>query len=105
MRPTIMTQTISPLRALLNVEASASLPRLSNAQMLDAPENSAIRDIWVLPPDNPNLHARRKVAVVATDGVEEIELTTVLHYFPAAGAQVDLVGANEAHQPGFPCPQ
>jgi protease I len=69
-----MTQTTSPLRALLNVEASASVPKLSNAQMLDAPENSAIRDIWLMPPDNPDLHAGRKVAVVATDGVEEIEL-------------------------------
>src|SRR5712671_6051511 len=68
-----MTQTTSPLRALLNVEASASVPKLSNAQMLDAPENSAIRDIWLLPPDNPNLHAGRMVAVVATDGVEENE--------------------------------
>jgi hypothetical protein len=38
-----MTQTTSPLRALLNVEASASVPKLSNAQMLDAAENSAIR--------------------------------------------------------------
>jgi hypothetical protein len=63
-----MTQTTSPLRALLNVEALASVPKLSNAQMLDAPENSAIRDIWL-----PDLHAGRKVAVVATDGVEEIE--------------------------------
>ena len=44
-----MTQTTSPLRALLDVEASASVPKLSNAQMLDAPENSAIRDIWLLP--------------------------------------------------------
>jgi hypothetical protein len=46
-----MTQTTSPLRALLNVEASASVPKRSNAQMLDAAENSAIRDIWLLPPD------------------------------------------------------
>ena len=73
-----MTQTISPLRVLLNVEASAPLPRLSGALMLDAPENREIRDIW-LPPDNPSLHAGRKVAVVATDGVEEIELTTVMY--------------------------
>ena len=55
-----MTQTTSPFRALLNLEASASLPKLSSAQMLDAPENSAIRDIWVSPPDNPNLHAGLK---------------------------------------------
>ena len=99
-----MTQTISPMRALLNVEASASVPRLSNTQMLDAPQNSAIRDIWLLPPDNPNLHAGRKVAVVATDGVEEIELTTVLHYFRSRGAQVDLIAPKKAQLPGFPRP-
>ena len=96
-----MTQTTSPLRALLNVEASASVPKLSNAQMLDAPENSAIRDIWLIPPDNPNLHAGRKVAVVATDGVEEIELTTVLHYFRSRGAQVDLIAPKKPSYPDF----
>src|ERR1700710_1119278 len=96
-----MTETISPMRALLNVEASASVPRLSNAQMLDAPQNSAIRDIWLLPPDNPNLHAGRKVAVVATDGVEEIELTTVLHYFRSRGAQVDLIAPKKPSNPYF----
>jgi uncharacterized protein (TIGR02118 family) len=40
-----MTQNTSPLSVLLNVEASASVPRLSNAQMLDAPGNSAIREV------------------------------------------------------------
>src|SRR5258707_12141144 len=96
-----MTQTTSPLRALLNVEASASVPKLSNAQMLDAAENSAIRDIWLMPPDNPDLHAGRKVAVVATDGVEEIELNTVLHYFRSRGAQVDLIAPKRPSYPYF----
>jgi protease I len=96
-----MIQTPSPLRALLNLEASASVLKLSNAQMLDAPENSAIRDIWVLPPDNPRLHAGRKVAVVATDGVEEIELNTVLHYFRSRGAHVDLIAPKKPSYPDF----
>src|SRR3982075_782667 len=97
----MMTQTTSPLRALLNVEASASVPKLSNAQMLEAPENSAIRDIWLLPPDNPDLHAGRKLAVVATDGVEEIELTTVLQYFRSRGAPVDLIVPKKPSYPDF----
>src|SRR3981081_4345109 len=97
----MMTQTTSPLRALLNVEASASVPKLSNAQMLDAPENSAIRDIWLLTPDNPKLQAGRKIAVVATDGVEEIELNTVLHYFRSRGAQVDLIAPKKPTYPDF----
>src|ERR1700720_5039733 len=96
-----MTEAISPLRALLNVEASTPLPRLSSAMMLDAPENREIRDIWLLPPDNPGLHAGRKVAVIATDGVEEIELTTVLHYFRSRGAQVDLIAPKKPSYPGF----
>lgn len=91
----------SHLKALLSLEASPALPRLSNAQMLDAAENSAIRDIWVLPPDDPNLHAGRRIAVVATDGVEEIELTTVLHYFRSRGAQVDLIAPRAPTYPDF----
>jgi protease I len=96
-----MTQPTSPFRALLNLEASASVLKLSNAQMLDAPENGELRDIWLLPPDNPNLHAGRKVAVVATDGVEEIELNTVLHYFRSRGAQVDLIAPKKPSYPDF----
>jgi protease I len=96
-----MTQAISPFRALLNVETSPSVLRLSNAQMLDAPQNSAIRDIWLLPPDNPKLHAGRKFAVIATDGVEEIELTTVLHYFRSRGAHVDLIAPKKPSYPDF----
>src|ERR1700744_5991151 len=96
-----MTQMISSFRALLNLEASASVLRLSNAQMLDAPENSEIRDIWLLPPDNPKLHAGRRVAVVATDGIEEIELNTVLYYFRSRGAQVDLIAPKKPSYPDF----
>src|ERR1700738_108850 len=96
-----MTLTTSLLKARLNVEASASVPKLSNAQMLDAPENSAIRDIWVLPPDNRKLHAGRKVAVVATDGGGEIALTSILHYFRSRGAQVDLIAPKKPSCPDF----
>src|ERR1700709_2151339 len=96
-----MTQKTSPLRALLNVEGSASVPKLSHGETLDAPETSVILDIWLLPPDNPKLHAGRKVAVVATDGVEEIELNTVLHYFRSRGAQVDLIAPKKPSYPYF----
>jgi protease I len=96
-----MTQNISLLKALLNVEASPSAPRLSGAQFLDAPENKAIQDIWMLPPDNPKLHAGRRIAVLSTDGVEEIEINTILHYFRSRGAKVDLISpklpTNPAH--------
>jgi protease I len=83
-----MTKNISLLKALLNVEASPSAPRLSSAQLLDAPENKAIQDIWAFSPDNPRLHAGSKIAVLATDGVEEIEINSILHYFRSRGAKL-----------------
>lgn len=96
-----MTQDISLLRALLNGEASPSVPKLSSAQMLDAPENKPIQDIWAHPPQNSGLHVGRKIAVLATDGVEEIELTTVLHYFRSRGAHVDLIAPKRPSYPAY----
>jgi protease I len=96
-----VAQNISLLKALLNVEASPSVPKLSSAQMLDAPENKAIQDIWVLRPDRPELHLGRRIAVLATDGVEEIEVTTVLHYFRSRGAQVDLIAPRLPSYPAY----
>jgi protease I len=86
-----MTTDTSLLKALLSSEASPAVPRLSSAQMLDAPENKAILDIWRSPPLDPSVFKDRKIAVLATDGVEEIEINTILHYFRTRGAQVDLV--------------
>lgn len=69
--------------------------------MLDAPENREIRDIWMSPRDNPSLHSGRRVAVIATDGVEEIELTTPIHYFRSCGAKVDLIAPKKPRFPDF----
>jgi protease I len=96
-----MTETISQFRALRDIEALPSVPKLSNAQMLDAPQNREIRDIWLQPPEKPKLHAGKKIAVIATDGVEEIELTTTLHYYRARGAQVDLIAPKKRDYPDF----
>ena len=96
-----MSQSISFLKGLLNSEASPAVPRISSAQVLEAPENKAIQDIWMIPPQDPRLHAGRRFAVLATDGVEEIEINTVLHYFRSRGGHVDLVAPS---LPTFPKP-
>ena len=96
-----MSHPVSLLKALLAAEASPSAPRLSSAHMLDAPENKAIQDIWAIPPDDPKLHARWKIAVLATDGVEEIEINTILHYYRSRGAAVDLVAPKTPSYPSF----
>ena len=96
-----MTENISPLRALLNSETSTALPKISNAQLLEDPQNKEVRDLWVLPAENPELLSGRKIAVVATDGVEEIELTTILHYFRTRGATIDLISPKMPTYPNF----
>jgi protease I len=86
-------------RLLAASETSAAVPRISNAKMLSEPENKGIHDIWVNEPENTKEFAGKRIAVIATDGVEEIELTTVLHFFRSRGASVHLVSPKK---PDFP---
>jgi hypothetical protein len=48
-----MAQSISLLKVILNSGSSPAEPWLSSVQLLDAPENKLIRDIWALPPARP----------------------------------------------------
>jgi protease I len=94
-----MANTVSTLQALLSTESSAAFPRVSTAQLLDAPENRALKDLWTEPPVNPSEFAGKKIAVISTDGVEEIELTTVMHYFKSRGASLDLIAPKKPSYP------
>src|SRR5271154_3322771 len=96
-----MANTLTEFQALLSTESSAALPRLSTAQLLDAPENSALKQLWVESPTNPSEFVGKKIAVISTDGVEEIELTTILHYFKSRGASVDLIAPKKPSYPRF----
>ena len=89
----------SDFRALLSTETSAAVPRISAAEMFNAPENRALYELWTQAPSDPHLYQGRRIAVVATDGVEEIELTTVLHFFRTRGATVDLISPKKPSYP------
>ncbi len=102
-----MATAPSAYQALLATEASAALPRISGAQLLDAPENAALRQIWADLPADPAAYAGKRIGVFATDGVEEIELTTVLHFFKSRGAVVHLISPKRQEYPthlGFQIP-
>ena len=94
-----MADNPSTLQALLNTESSAALPRLSTSQLLDAPENKALKELWTESPTNPSALVNKRIAVISTDGVEEIELTTILHYFKSHGASVDLIAPQKPSYP------
>lgn len=94
-----MSNISTDLGALLGTETSASIPRISAAAMLNAPENRPLYDLWTQAPVNPAAYQTRRIAVVATDGVEEIELMTVLHFFRSRGAVVDLIAPKKPSYP------
>jgi protease I len=94
-----MATVASAFQALLASETSAALPRISAALLLDSPLNAALRQIWTDPPASPAAYAGKQIAVIATDGVEEIELTTVLHYFRQRGASTHLVAPRKPTYP------
>jgi protease I len=64
-----MADNPSTSQALLSTESSAALPRISAAQLLDAPENKALRELWTEVPTNSAKFAGRKTVVISTDGV------------------------------------
>lgn len=94
-----MTTFPSALQTLLAAETSAAVPRLSTAQLLDASQNRALRELWTEPAANPMAYAGKRIAVIATDGVEEIELTTALHFFKSRGAITHLIAPKKPVYP------
>lgn len=54
-------------------------------------ENEGFKKFLLAPAENPQQLAGKKIAVLSTDGVEEIELTAPIRYLKERGAKVDLV--------------
>lgn len=96
---TATAQTREPFADMLATEGSAIVPRVSTPMLLAQPENRALRDLLTSPPANPRQFAGRKIAVLTTDGVEEIELTATVRYFRDRGAMLDIISPPK---PAFP---
>jgi protease I len=61
------------------------------SQLLNAPGNEALRAFFFTPVKNKALLKGKRIAVLAADGFEEIELLGPVWYFRELGAQVDIV--------------
>ncbi|PZR09523.1 MAG: type 1 glutamine amidotransferase [Flavobacterium psychrophilum] len=59
--------------------------------LLNAPGNEALRAFFFTPVKDRNVLKGKRIAVLAADGFEEIELTGPVWYFKELGAQVDIV--------------
>ena len=61
------------------------------SELLNAPGNEALRAFFFTPVTDRTLLKGKKIAVLAADGFEEIELTGPVWYFRELGAQVDII--------------
>ena len=61
------------------------------SQLLNAPGNEALRGFFFTPVKDTTALKGKKIAVIAADGFEEIELSGPVWYFKQLGAKVDIV--------------
>ncbi len=77
---------------ILNKLASPSVASVMPvSQLLNAPGNEALRDFFFTPVKNKTALKGKRIAVLAADGFEEIELLGPVWYFKELGAEVDIV--------------
>jgi protease I len=88
-------------RRVASYEAPPVVPRLNGALIVTAgePENEALQRLMLEKPADPRELTGRRVAIIATDGVEELELTVSHRYFGERGATIHLVAPKFAPLP------
>ncbi|HSJ01824.1 MAG TPA: type 1 glutamine amidotransferase domain-containing protein [Verrucomicrobium sp.] len=82
------THELEVLNQLSTKPAVSSMPVF---QLLNAPGNEALKAFFFTPVKDATVLKGKRIAVLAADGFEEIELTGPVWYFRALGAQVDIV--------------
>lgn len=78
------------LEVMNQLTTSTAVVNMPVSQLLNAPGNEAMRAFFFTPVKEKTLEGKR-IAVIAADGFEEIELTGPVWYFKQLGAQVDIV--------------
>lgn len=79
------------LSVLNQLGSSPAVVNMPVSQLLNAPGNEALRSFFFTPVKNKTLLKGKRIAVLAADGFEEIELLGPVWYFRQLGAQVDIV--------------
>lgn len=78
--------------SVLNQLASPSVVvNMPVSQLLNAPGNEALKAFFFTPVKDPAVLKNKRIAVLAADGFEEIELLGPVWYFKELGAKVDIV--------------
>ena len=84
----ITDHELSVLNQLSSPSAVVNMPV---SQLLNAPGNEALRAFFFTPINDSTVLKGKKIAVMAADGFEEIELLGPVWYFKKLGAKVEIV--------------
>lgn len=79
------------LEVLNQLTSPSAVVNMPISQLLNAPGNEALRAFFFTPVTNRTALKGKKIAVLAADGFEEIELSGPVWYFRELGAQVEVV--------------
>lgn len=91
-----LPQTLAPLAPLARMQAvmsPAAVPVLSTEALIMAEGelNAELRAFLLDPPSDPRLLAGKHIAILCTNGVEEVEILGALHWLRGHGATVHVV--------------
>jgi protease I len=108
----ISAQPMTPSRVqtqqLGQLSATSAVPTINTAALFAAEgaENDRLRELVFDEPSNRSALQGRRVAILTTDGVEELELTITLDYLKRRGAEVHIVAppASEIPKLGLTLP-
>lgn len=79
------------LTVLNQLGSPAVVVNMPVSQLLNAPGNEALRSFFFTPIKDSTILRGKKIAVIAADGFEEIELLGPVWYFKQLGAKIDIV--------------
>jgi protease I len=79
------------LNILNQLVSSPAISVMPASQLLNAPGNEKLKAFFFTPVKDSTRLKGKKIAVIAADGFEEIELLGPVWYFKAMGAQIDIV--------------
>jgi protease I len=92
-------------KSILSTQGTALVPRLSTEMMIsgNSPTAQKMRDLLLNKPENPSLLKGKKIAIMTTDGVGEVELTIPLNHLKERGATVHIIAPKKPVYPeGIP---
>ncbi|MEO6175909.1 MAG: type 1 glutamine amidotransferase domain-containing protein [Flavobacterium circumlabens] len=79
------------LEIVNKLSTQSAVVNMPVSKLLDAPGNEALKAFFFTPVKNKSALKGKKIAVIVSDGFEEIELTGPVWYFKELGAEVEII--------------